>query len=110
MYDATKAFLLNFSESLHLILHATPVRVQALCPGFTRSDFHMKLGMDDAHPIFTRHKFMSARQVVEASLRCLARDRVVCLPGWRTRLKAWLSRIAPRKMLYAAYLRRRGLR
>lgn len=110
MYDATKAFLLNFSESLHLILHATPVRVQALCPGFTRTDFHMKLGMGGDHPLFKKHKFMSARQVVDASLRCLVRDRVVCLPGWRNKINAFLSRLAPRRLLYYAYLKRRKLR
>jgi short-subunit dehydrogenase len=110
MYDATKAFLLNFSESLHLILRNTGIRVQALCPGFTKTQFHAKLGMDADHPIFHQYRFMSAKKVVEASLKCLKKDKVICIPGWRNRLITLAVRFAPRRLLYRAYARRRGLK
>jgi short-subunit dehydrogenase len=109
MYDATKGFLLNFSESLHLILRNTGIRVQALCPGFTKTDFHAKLGMHEDHPIFHEHRFMSAAKVVDASLKCLKRGKVICIPGWRNRLITFVTRFAPRRLLYWVYVRRRGL-
>jgi hypothetical protein len=110
MYDATKAFLANFSESLHVLLRGTGIRVQALCPGFTRTDFHVKLGMNDDHPIFSKYKFMSAEEVVDISLSCLEKGKVICIPGWRNRLIALGTRLAPRRLLYRLFARRRGLR
>lgn len=110
MYDATKAFLLNFSESLHLILRDTPIRVQALCPGFTKTEFHAKLGMDENHLIFHQYRFMSAKKVVDASFKCLKKDKVICIPGWRNRLITLVTRFAPRRLLYWIYVRRRGLK
>ncbi|MBN2380766.1 SDR family oxidoreductase [candidate division WOR-3 bacterium] len=110
MYDATKGFLLNLSESLHILLKNTNICVQAVCPGFTRTDFHAKLGMNDDHEIFKKHRFMSPEEVVDKSLRCLEQDKVVCIPGWRNSLIAFVSRFTPRRILYRFYLRRRGWR
>ena len=110
MYDATKSFLLNFSESLHILLRNTCIRVQAVCPGFTRTDFHAKLGMNDDHPIFSKRKFMKAEQVVNISMKYLEKGRVVCIPGWNNRLIAFAARFTPRRLLYNLYARRRGLK
>jgi len=87
-YGALKAFLLSFSQSLALELAGTPIRVQALCPGFTRTGFH-------DHPEYIRRKvkqripawlWMNSEPVVTASLRALGENEVVCVPGWHNRL------------------------
>ncbi|MBN1890497.1 MAG: SDR family oxidoreductase [Thermoflexales bacterium] len=101
LYGATKAFLTFFSEALHMELAGSGVRVQALCPGFTRTDFHARLGVEDAQrrdqgPI----KWMSPEQVVDASLRGLERGTVVCVPGFWNQLIVGLLGFLPRRLYY----------
>jgi short-subunit dehydrogenase len=97
-YCATKAYLTTFSEGLAAELHGTGVRAQALCPGFTRTEFHGRMpGPPEQHPRFL---WLSARTVVEYSLRCLERGRpVVCVPGLRWRLLVGAIRLMPRSLI-----------
>jgi hypothetical protein len=97
-YCASKGYITSFTESLHLELEGTGVRVQALCPGYTRSDFHARLGLDTSGEFF-RH-FMSAGAVVDTSLKALERGTVVCIPGLRFKLVAIAARYLPRKVYY----------
>ncbi|MBN2339405.1 MAG: SDR family oxidoreductase [Acidobacteria bacterium] len=103
-YGATKAWVARFTEGLHLELRSigSPVRVQALCPGFTRSEFHAAAGMDAG--AIPRPLWMTADEVVDASLRGLVRNRAVVIPGWTYRLTAVLGRTLPRFLTEAAVL------
>jgi len=97
-YCATKAYLTTFSEGLASELVGSGVRVQALCPGFTRSEFHQRMGADvtDRPPWM----WLSAGQVVEASLRNLKRrGPVICVPGLRYKLMVLLLRHLPRSLI-----------
>lgn len=81
-YTASKVFLNNFSEALASELHGTGVKVQALCPGFTYSEFHETpeyAGFDRGQ--IPEPLWMSAGQVVEESLAALPGDRVIVVPG-----------------------------
>lgn len=84
VYSASKAFTAAFSEALSLELKGTGVRVQALCPGFTHTNFHSSLGMDISH--IPEWMWMSANEVVAESLRALKRGKVVFIPGRSNRL------------------------
>ena len=97
-YCATKAYLTTFSEGLAAELRGTGVRVQALCPGFTRSEFHDRMQVDaNALPGWM---WMSAPQVVRASLRNLnRRGPVVCVPGVRYKVAVSLLRHMPRRLI-----------
>jgi short-subunit dehydrogenase len=97
-YCATKAYLTTFSEGLAAELHGSGVRVQALCPGFTRTEFHARIpGPVERHPEFA---WLSARRVVSCSLRCLERGGpVVCVPGLRWRLAVGAIRLLPRSLI-----------
>ena len=86
-YCATKGYLITFSKALQLELAGTGVRVQALCPGFTHTEFHDDLREFDKART-PKILWMPAEAVVEASLRGLARGEVVSIPGIGNRLIA----------------------
>jgi short-subunit dehydrogenase len=92
VYCASKAFLVAFSRVLALEAHRFGVRVQALCPGFTRSEFHDEPSLSQtARRLVPGFMWMSAEEVVRESLRALERDRVVCVPG---RINRWMVLLA----------------
>jgi uncharacterized protein len=90
-YSATKAFLTVFSRALHLELRNTGVRVQALCPGLTRTGYGEPVTARK-QPYFPSFLYMSAEEVVRQSLDALARDKVVFVPGLGYKLAALLGR------------------
>jgi short-subunit dehydrogenase len=97
-YCATKAYLTNFSEGLAAELRGTGVRVQALCPGFTRSEFHQRMEADISR--LPRWMWMSPQKVVRASLRNLRRrGPVVCVPDFRYKVAVTLLRHLPRSWI-----------
>jgi short-subunit dehydrogenase len=94
-YNATKAWQRVFIESLALELTGTGVKVQALCPGYTHTEFHARGGMDKTRvPAWW---WMSAESVVEVSLIALDRGRpLVVVPGLGYRVAALIVRFMPR--------------
>jgi len=101
-YCATKMYLNSFTESLHLELRNSGIRLQALCPGFTVSDFHKRLGYDTGGAFFKN--FMSAEEVVDTSLRDLKKGKVISIPGARYRFAAIVPRLLPRRVFYEAVM------
>ncbi|HUR76102.1 MAG TPA: SDR family oxidoreductase [Sporichthya sp.] len=78
-YSAAKAYVTNFTESLAEEARGTGVRVVVTCPGFTRTEFHARGGLDtDPIPDFL---WLSAEKVVDDALDALRRNRVVTVPG-----------------------------
>jgi uncharacterized protein len=106
-YSATKAYLTTLTEGLAAELTGTGVQAQALCPGFTRSEFHRRMQAPPGEvPGFM---WMSAASVVRASLRSLDRTGpAVCIPGLGYKALVLLIRLLPRRAIgWAASWRRR---
>ena len=96
-YCATKAYLTTFTEGLAAELAGTGVQAQALCPGFTRSEFHQRMGSGADRP---RFMWLRAESVVRASLRSLDRaGATICIPGLGYRMLVCLIRVLPRSLL-----------
>jgi hypothetical protein len=89
MYSGTKAFLVMFSESLQAEVRSKGVVLQALCPGMTHTEFHAVADIDKA--IVPKLFWMTAEKVVRISLRRLGHG-VVCIPGWKNKVIAFLMR------------------
>ncbi|MDO5580656.1 MAG: SDR family NAD(P)-dependent oxidoreductase [Planctomycetia bacterium] len=86
-YSSTKAWVISFSKSLQCDVGRKGIRVQALCPGFTRTGFHDAETMKDSPIKKTVPDFLwlKADRVVACSLRSIERPaffyRVICIPG-----------------------------
>ncbi len=93
VYYATKAYVLSFTEALHHELKGTGIRVSALCPGPTHSEFS---DVADSHsPTLERMK-MPAAPVVRAGLDGLDRNKAVVIPGFKNKIGAQASRFLTR--------------
>lgn len=100
IYYATKAFVLSFSEAIAEELEGTGVRVTALCPGPTESEFRARAKRDEA-PV-TRSKFIptaTAQAVAQAGYRAFLRGKRVVIPGLVNKLAVQSNRIGPRKLV-----------
>ncbi len=100
-YSATKTWMTSFTEGIYMELKSvgSPVRVQALCPGFTLSEFHDTMHFD--RKTLPDWMWMSSDEVVDASLRALDRDQLIVIPGWRYRLLVFLMRALPRPLYHS---------
>lgn len=100
LYGASKAFLIRFSESLLLENEEHGVQVQALCPGFTYSEFHDVVGIRDQVSKMPDYMWMDADEVVSESLQHAAQlgSLAVVVPGKVNRLIARLMRWLPQKV------------
>jgi uncharacterized protein len=89
-YGATKAYLNFFTSSLNAELVGSGVRVQALCPGFTYSEFHDVMGVTRSFiPAFM---WMQAGDIVDASLRGLQAGQELVIPGRFYQMLAFFMR------------------
>lgn len=102
VYTGTKAFLVSFTESLHLELQNTGVKVQVVCPGLTLTDMPLrKLGVDEEHLLKRMpYRWMKPEEVVDASFDALERNQVVCIPGTLTKLTIISRFILPAPVYY----------
>lgn len=96
-YAATKAFVLHFSEAVAREVQGTGVRIVAVCPGHTPTEFQKISGVD-RRP--TRTSSQDAGAVVEEALRALdGTNSPVVVTGWPNRLTTQASRVMPRRAL-----------
>lgn len=96
-YSAAKSYLTILSESLHTELKETKVKVIAVCPGFTHTEFHQRGKMKmSGLPEFM---WLTTRQVVEKSWRDLNSGKAISVAGWQYKLLSFIARYAPRSIV-----------
>jgi len=96
-YSAAKSYLTVFSEYLHTELRDTNIKVSALCPGFTRTEFHARGKMKMSG--LPNYMWTTVDQVVAKSWRYVKAGKVICIPGWQYMLLSSIARIAPRPIV-----------
>jgi short-subunit dehydrogenase len=96
-YSASKSYLTVLTESLHTELSSTNVKVSALCPGFTRTEFHQRGGMSmKGLPAFM---WLNSDKLVATAWKDAVAGKAVSVPGWQYQLLTFLMRNIPRSLL-----------
>ncbi|MFN8641217.1 MAG: SDR family NAD(P)-dependent oxidoreductase [Candidatus Binatia bacterium] len=99
-YGATKAFVNSFTEALHEELRDSGVRVMALCPGFTHTEFQQRAGIDTSG--VPSLAWMSAEAVVDAAMSGFGRGHVVLVPGFGNWALSGVTAALPRAVVRRA--------
>ena len=98
-YSASKAWVIAFSEGLANGLGGTGVGVHALCPGFVRTEFHARAGIDMAKmPSFL---WLDVDGVVRECMADVAKGKVVIVPGLQYKVLTAGGRVVPRNLVRA---------
>jgi len=96
LYAAVKAFLIRFSQSLHLETQGRGVHVSALCPGLTYSEFHDVAGtraqVTQATPPWL---WLGADEVAAAGYEAVEANRAICVPGAPNKALAAAAKLIP---------------
>lgn len=93
-YSASKAYVISFTEGLSGGLAGTGVRVQALCPGFIRTEFHQRAGIEMS--TIPAPMWLSVDQVVASSMTDLEAGKVISIPGIQYKVLTTAGRLIPK--------------
>lgn len=96
-YSASKAWVIAFSEGLANGLADSGVGVHAVCPGFVRTEFHERAGIDmSGTPSWL---YLKVDDVVRETMAGVAKNKVVIVPGLQYKALTTGGRVIPRNLV-----------
>ncbi len=101
-YGACKGWLISFSRWANIHYASRGVSVTAVCPGFTHTRFHARLGLPEGEEGVPSWMWLDAEDVVAESLRDAARGKAVSIPSLRYKALVALSRLLPDRVIVRA--------
>jgi len=107
-YGASKSFVVSLSEGLAMSLRDSGVRVQALCPGFVRTEFHQRAGIDMSTT--PNWAYVDDDYLVAKSMDDLRANRPLSIPGALYKTIYLVTKLAPRSLVrrYASKVKSKG--
>jgi short-subunit dehydrogenase len=98
VYNASKAYVISFSEALRVELKGTGVSVTVSCPGPTASEFHQTAGTDNLK-LLNLLPAMSSEQVAKISIAGMHKRKALVVPGMLNKIMTLLPRVTPRWLM-----------
>jgi short-subunit dehydrogenase len=96
-YSAAKSYLTVISESLHTELAGTNIKISALCPGFTRTEFHQRGRMSmKGLPSFM---WLNSDRLVAKAWSDALKGKAISIPGWQYQLLVFVIHSLPRSII-----------
>ena len=100
LYSGIKSYLLNMSQSLDMELKPHGIHVTALCPGFTKSEFHDVMGTRAAADRLPGIMWQEPEAVVREGWAAVKDGKPVCIPGTFNKVTAATIRPVPQRIQY----------
>ncbi|MFP1601971.1 SDR family NAD(P)-dependent oxidoreductase [Microbacterium sp. 2216-1] len=94
-YSACKSWLIGFSRWANAEYARDGVTVTAVCPGFTHTTFHERMGLAPGHEGIPSILWLNASDVVREALRDAARGTAVSIPSWRYKAIVAITKVLP---------------
>ncbi len=94
LYNASKAFVLFFSEALREELRSTGISVTCLCPGTTATQWHSRAGAENIR--LNKVRLLDAKTVAEVAYKGLMKGKSIVIPGLENKISVFSIRFAPR--------------
>ncbi len=94
-YSAAKAWVNSFSEWAHLEYASRGVKVMALCPGFTKTEFHERMQVTRGDGFM----WLDVEFLVSTSLKDFEKGRVYSIPGAQYKAVRALTSVIPNRVL-----------
>jgi short-subunit dehydrogenase len=94
-YSACKSWLIGFSRWANVEYASDRVSVTAVCPGFTHTTFHERMGLAPGHEGVPPFMWLDARDVVREGLRDAARGKSVSIPSVRYKAIVGIASLLP---------------
>jgi short-subunit dehydrogenase len=101
MYSAIKQYVLSFSQSMDMDVRQEGIRVTALCPGFTHTEFHDVMNVADKAKRIPEILWTDAAFVVRAGWTAVNAGQPVCTPGILNNVIAGMTKRLPERVRYA---------
>jgi uncharacterized protein len=98
VYAATKAYVTSLSESLHMEAKPHGVKVTALCPGLTHTEFQSVSSTEEFATDYPSWMWLQARDVAKAGLDDVAKGRALSIPGALYKGLSATSNVTPRTL------------
>lgn len=96
-YSAAKSYLTVLSESLHTEMTGGGVKILALCPGFTHTEFHIRAKMKmTGLPNFL---WLTSDEVVSKAWVDALAGKAICIPGRQYQILSTIARFGPRPLV-----------
>jgi len=96
-YSASKAYMLSYTESLAEEIKGSEVKLMALCPGPTRTNFHYQSGINFSEAEL--NQMPTAEQVAVYAYSLLRKNQVVVIHGWANKILVISLRFLPRNLI-----------